>query len=196
MYLVDQANVDRTCRGKIGSDIQGLVAMTARCHNELNERCFEYLVQIGPPPSIPAFEPDMAKTMRREQILLAHPFLPYAVRGVMKHANSALELGLTQQTFMDSLPCDELNTFQDIVKAGDHALRGPTNTELWYKAYTAARFGCPKLLKAVLEAQTPFEASQWQRGAILCASIQASDFECVSTALQAGARPLCLAANT
>lgn len=159
VYLVDQANVDRTCRGKIGSDIQGLVAMTARCHDELKERCLDYLVQIGPPPSVPASEPGMAKIMRREQILLAHPFLQYAVRGVMKHANSALELGLTQQTFMDSLPCNELNTFQDIVNARGHALRGPTNTEIWYKAYTAARFGCSRLLKAVLETQTPFEAS-------------------------------------
>ena len=69
------------------------------------------------------------------------------------------------------------------------SLREPTNTELWYKAYTAARFGCAKLLKAVLETQTPFEASQWQWGAILSASIRASDFEGVSTALQAGADP-------
>jgi len=189
VYLVDQANVDRTCRGTMRFDIQELAGMTARCHDELKERCLNYLVQIGPPPSIRASEPSAEMRMRRRKIIHAHPFLFYAMRGVMRHANNALELGLPQQRFLDSLPCNELNTFRDIMDAKYDALREPTNTELWYKAYTAARFGCPKLLKAVLEAQTPFEATQWQWNAILCASIRTSDFEGVSTALQAGADP-------
>ncbi|GAB7324746.1 hypothetical protein MBLNU13_g08603t1 [Cladosporium sp. NU13] len=188
-YLVDQANVDHTYPGTIGSEVQGLFAMTARCHDELKGRCLGYLLQIDPPSDIPASEPHMAKALRRRQILASHPFLEYAICGVMRHANTALELGLTQETFMVSLPCNELNILRGIVDVDYRALREPTNTELWYKAYTAARFGWPKLLKVVLETQRPFGASQWQWGAILYSSIKASDSEGVSVALAAGADP-------
>lgn len=176
--------------------------MTAHCHDQLKERCLAYIMQvitvIDPlwlKPIVEAVKPNSelvwlgSKSEQFGQILTAYPFLPHAIRGVMEHANSALELGLTQQTFMDSLPCNELNIFRNIIYADRDALREPTNTELWYKAYTAAELGYPKLLKAVLEAQTPFEASQWQWGAIICASIWAFDFEGVSTVLQAGADP-------
>jgi hypothetical protein len=202
VHLIDNTVVDRVRSDSIPIGVQGSVAMTAYCHDQLKERCLDYIVQVitvieplwlgptaepvGPNSELVQLE---SKSEQYGRIWTAYPFIYYAVKGVMEHATTALDIGLTQHAFMEVLPCNELKIFQDLVKKDFDTLREPTNTELWYKAYTAARFGCPKLLRAVLEAQTPFEASQWQWNAILCASIEASDFECVSTALQAGADP-------
>lgn len=103
----------------------------------------------------------------------------------------ALDLGLTQQTFIDhALPWNELSILQESDHSVIYLPWGEfANTEPWYKAYAAAKLACPKLLKAVLETQPRFKATSKQWGAILCASIEVSDDEGISIALQAGANP-------
>lgn len=193
IHLIDNTVVDRVRNDRIRFGIQESVAMTAHCHDQLKERCLAYVKQVITVIDPLWLKPVMAladpKRQQRRQILTAYPFMEHAVYGLMRHGDTALELGLNQQTFVDSLPCNDLNILYDIMCSKPRALWEPTNTELWYKAYTAARFGCPKLLKVVMETQPPFAASQWQRDVILCASIEVSDFEGSSIALHAGADP-------
>jgi hypothetical protein len=190
VHLVSQANVAHTCSDNTRSEVQEVAAMTARCHDQLKERCLEYIVQIVRVLDPSTFRTRSERSMRRREILIRYPFAGYASQAVMTHANTALDLGLTQKAFLDdALPWDELNILQesDCIK---HRFWGdPTNSKPWYKAYTVAKFACPKLLKAVLDARQPFKARSKQWGAILCASIDAFDLESVSLALQAGANP-------
>ena len=111
--------------------------MTGRCHDQLKESCFDYIMQI-----IRGFKPSTVSTRlerstRREELLTLYPFAGYASQAVMTHANTALDLGLTQKAFLDdALPWDELNILQesDCIK---HRFWGdPTNSKPWYKAYT------------------------------------------------------------
>jgi len=188
VHLVNQANVGHTCRGSTGPEAQELAAMTAHCHDQLKERCLDYIMQIVRVFDPSAFRTRSNRTMRRWEILTNYPFAGYASHGVMKHANTALDLGLTQKAFMDNaLPWNEVNILQESIH---HFCWGKlVNIKPWYKAYTAAKFACPKLLKAVLETQPPFEASPSKWGAILRASIEVFDVEGVEIALQAGADP-------
>jgi hypothetical protein len=188
VHLLDQATTDFVPAESIELGVQEFAAMTARCHNQLKERCLGYLLQIDPFPSPSLSETRAEHSTRRLEIETSYPFLDYAVNGVMRHADTALDLGLSQQAFIDTLPCNELNIFRHITDKR-YLQHVPTVTAPWYKAYMAAKFGCSRLLKAILETQPPFEASLQQWGVILCTSIDASDLEGVSIALQAGADP-------
>jgi hypothetical protein len=87
------------------------------------------------------------------------------------------------------LPWKVLFILEDIDHGMYHGAWELVGTEPWIKACVAAKFRCPKLLEAILDIHSPFEADSRQWGAILCASIEGDDDESVSIALQAGADP-------
>lgn len=142
---------------------------------------------------------DEQKMERFGRISTAYPFIAHAVIGVMEHANTALDLGLAQYAFIDALPGRELNILRTMLSVyfrveyetfhSEPWNSEPSNSEPRNKALAAASSGCLKLLKAVLEIHTPFEANSLQWGIIICAFIDKDDDEGVSIALQAGADP-------
>jgi hypothetical protein len=189
VHLIDQAFLDRVSADSIKIGAQESAIMTACCHDHLKESCLGYLLHITSMPSPSASEQLVEFLMRRHKLLTSYPFFHYAVSFIMWHSDTALDLGLTQQAFMDVLPWNKLNTLHDIQNGNHRGWRELVSIEPWYKAYIAAKFGYPKLLKAVLDSHSPIEANRTQWGAILCASVDASDDEGVSIALRAGADP-------
>ena len=193
VHLIDNTVIDRIRSNSVQFGVQESVAMTAHCHDQLKERCLAYVVQVIKVIDPQWLKPTVVLTERnseqRDQILTAYPFINHAVDGVMDYANTALDLGSTQHAFMDALPLRELDILHTIVNSRYLGSYQPFTTEPWYKGYVAAKFRCPKILKAVLEAHTPSEANSKQWAAILSASIDASDEECVSIALQAVGDP-------
>jgi hypothetical protein len=188
VHLIDQAITDRVRSDVNRAGGQQLVAMAARCHDLLKERCLACIVQ-GVPLIDPPITTVTRSTERFEQISKVCPFFKYAINGALKHANTALDLGLAQQAFIDALPWNELNILHGIENDWIGWQEPPDTTEPWYKACIAAKFGYPKLLKAIIEIHTPFEANSRQWGAILSACINLADDEGVSIALRAGADP-------
>jgi hypothetical protein len=188
VHLIDQAMTDRVCSDINRAGGQQLVAMAARCHDLLKERCLACIVQ-GVPLIDPPVTTATGSTERFEQISKVCPFFEYAINSVLEHANAALDLCPAQQAFIDALPWHELNILHGIKDDWIGWQEPLDTTEPWYKACIAAKFRYPKLLKAIIEIHTPFEANSRQWGAILSASIKAADDEGVSIALRAGADP-------
>lgn len=189
VHLTNQSDIDRACRDAAGFRVPKLVAMRAFCHDQLKKRCLSYLLLI-----IPVLRSELSKKreeriIQHSQVSTVYPFFTYAVHGVMVHANTALDLGLAQRDFLEALPWNELSILQEIVDrlyCGWPAFPVP---ETWYKVRTAAMFGCPKLVNAVLETHPRLELDRWQSGSILSASMRASDDESLSITLRAGADP-------
>jgi hypothetical protein len=188
VHLIDNTVIDRVRSDSITSGVQESVAMTAHCHDLLKERCMACIVQ-----GFPLIDPPITTVMRSTgqfgQISKVCHFFGYAIKGVLEHANAALDLGPAQQAFIDALPWNELNILHGIEDDWIGWQEPLDKTEPWYKAYIAAKFAYPKLLRAIIETHTPFEANSRQWGAILSASIEAADDESVSIALRAGADP-------
>lgn len=162
-------------------------ATTAHCHNQLKERCLQYLVQIFPLLHSTPRSSELSNLEAR--ITTAFPFFRYALYGTLSHANTAQNLGIQQQTFLDALPWDKIGLLCQVVRAPFKKEWEPASIAPWYKAYVAARLGHFGLLKVIFETLPRSEVKPRQWGAILRTPMENLNVQGVSMILKAGAGP-------
>jgi ankyrin repeat protein len=166
---------------ELGSSLQG------ECHEQLKHCCLKYMsisitdLNIG--NSLPKASSEQAVHQRQSTDKI-FPFLEYAVRNILYHANTAEGSGVSQTSF--------LRTFQladwiklDNLFAGHETRRHTLNASL---LYILAEHNMGNLIRSHPSNPLWFEVEHERYGAPIFAALAANSGEAVETFLNAQAR--------
>lgn len=161
--------------------------MSAQSHHQLMQCCQDYLGRVmlkesSLPFQVPRAHSKQARDVRIK-IVEQHPFLEYALSGILYHADVALSCGVSQYNFLETFPFDKWTLLKDATEMFQRGRYKNRHGRRWILAEQGASF----LLELDLQVhpQSQFEARKYQ--SILGVAVERERARSVEVLLEYGA---------
>lgn len=167
-----------------------------RCHDQLKQCCLNYLIKCGPVLLSSRTDglkehlsslPDETNAIRNRTVT-RHPFLEYALRGILFHADSAHSKNLSQHNFITTFPRRLWQRLYNLT-VKHHEERLSQNTPIIYIFVLMGARNLAEQAMTNLEMPVYEDTPDEQYGSLLGIAIELNDDRMFTMLLAQGANP-------